>query len=292
MYFTREHNILVVDDEPDVLEVTKLALGPMKVFGVPLRLHLATSKAEALELLNGPLATQLPGFSLASVALIDVVMETDQAGLELCEYMRETLGNRYTEIWVRTGQPGIAPERAVIDRYDINGYISKPEVTQDKLYTVVKTGVREYILLSYAIFQDAFLQGMIAAGRSRAAIAYALQQMTAAAAVDPSGRPVEQLDIAVAILIEDQHISGPWEGGVGSAVVLRDKLIKLPGRPLGPYGDTLHTDGRECLMRIAPSETTTELHYVSRGTVPAPEFIVPLIHGHFRCIAGLWKLAS
>jgi hypothetical protein len=40
-----------------------------------------------------------------------------------------------TTIYVRTGQPGLAPERDVIDRYDINGYFSKAETTEDKLYS-------------------------------------------------------------------------------------------------------------------------------------------------------------
>jgi len=45
--------------------------------------------------------------------LIDVVMETDTAGLELCQYIREKMKNQLTRIYIRTGQPGIAPERTV-----------------------------------------------------------------------------------------------------------------------------------------------------------------------------------
>src|SRR5205085_12532757 len=126
----------------------------------------------------------------------------------------------------------------------------------------------------------------------RTDIGQALQQLTAAAAPDPAGREVEQLDIAVAILIDDQHISGPWEGGVNAAIALRDRLMELPGRPISPDGDMLYVDGRECLMVIAGRDANTELHYVSRGTVPPPEFLIPLVHGFFRSLAGLWKLAN
>src|SRR5213078_1197307 len=100
--FAKEISVLAVDDEPDVLSVTKLALRNMKVGGLPLNVHTASSKAEAIELLNGPLGSQVRGISRIAVAFIDVVMETDHAGLELCEYMRDTMGNKITQIYVRT----------------------------------------------------------------------------------------------------------------------------------------------------------------------------------------------
>src|SRR5688500_2822931 len=105
MIFT-EWNILVVDDEPDVLSITNLALRSATVYGLPLRIHTASSKAEAVDLLHGPLA--IPGVpeGALSVALIDIVMETDHAGLELCEYIREGIGNRVAQLFIRTGQPG------------------------------------------------------------------------------------------------------------------------------------------------------------------------------------------
>src|SRR5215208_2488362 len=138
--FAKEITVLAVDDEPDVLSITKLALRSMKVGGLPLKVYTASSKAEAIELLNGPLGSQLRGVSRIAVAFIDVVIETDHAGLELCQYIRETLGNKITQIYVLTGQPGVAPERAVIDRYDISGYLSKVEATETKLYSVVRLG--------------------------------------------------------------------------------------------------------------------------------------------------------
>ena len=38
----------------------------------------------------------------------------------------------------------MSPERAVLDRYDINGYFTKAEATEDKLYSLVKS-VRQYL---------------------------------------------------------------------------------------------------------------------------------------------------
>ena len=142
--FQHSYPVLLVDDDPDVLSVSKLALRSMTVFGVPLDVSAASSKAEAIEML-GRRTTQLRGRGIApfSVALIDVVMETDTAGLELCQYIRDTMKDKITQIYIRTGQAGLAPERSVIDRYDINGYFTKVELTEQKLYTLVKAGVRE-----------------------------------------------------------------------------------------------------------------------------------------------------
>ena len=155
MHLTEFH-VVLVDDEPDVHEISRLAMRPFRVYGLPIRVHSAASKAEGIELLNS-LTLGRPDISLASVAIIDVVMETDHAGLELCQYIREVMQNRTLQIHVRTGQPGIAPERTVLDKYDIQGYLAKTEATADKLYTVVKAGVRE----AYFVGLSRVLQDMV-----------------------------------------------------------------------------------------------------------------------------------
>ncbi|MEM7111385.1 MAG: hypothetical protein AAF614_03070 [Chloroflexota bacterium] len=140
MFYDRWH-ILLVDDERDVLLLSKLAMRSFKVYGLPLEIHTAGSKEDALRLL-----VSSPAFlPRLSVALIDVVMENDTAGLELCQEIREGRGNKLAQLYIRTGQPGVAPERNVIDRYDISGYITKAEATEDKLYTIVKSGVRQHL---------------------------------------------------------------------------------------------------------------------------------------------------
>lgn len=143
-------DVLVVDDEPDVLAVTKLALRDMRVYGLPLRIHTVASKAEAVAFLHGMSSPGAPQ-TFVAVALVDVVMETDHAGLELCQFIRKELGNQYMQVYIRTGQPGIAPERKVIDEYDISGYFTKVEATEQKLYTMVKTGVRQWLTYGYAL---------------------------------------------------------------------------------------------------------------------------------------------
>jgi hypothetical protein len=45
--------VLLVDDEPDVLAVSKLAMRSFEVYGLPLTIHTAASKAEAVTFLEG-----------------------------------------------------------------------------------------------------------------------------------------------------------------------------------------------------------------------------------------------
>jgi signal transduction histidine kinase len=76
--------------------------------------------------------------------LLDVIMETDAAGLDLVEYIRNELRNETVRIILRTGQPGQAPERRVIVQYDINDYKAKTELTADKLFTSLTAALRSY----------------------------------------------------------------------------------------------------------------------------------------------------
>jgi len=76
--------------------------------------------------------------------LLDVIMETDAAGLDLVEYIRNDIKNETVRIILRTGQPGQAPERRVIVQYDINDYKAKTELTADKLFTSLTAALRSY----------------------------------------------------------------------------------------------------------------------------------------------------
>jgi len=128
--------LLVADDEPAVHDITRLALGGFHYDRRGLKILSAYSGEEAKRIL-------LEQDDIALV-LLDVVMETDDAGLRLVDFIRKELGNSALRIVLRTGQPGQAPERMVIDRYDINDYKEKTELTQTRLYSVVRTGIQAY----------------------------------------------------------------------------------------------------------------------------------------------------
>lgn len=129
-------NILVVDDELDVHQVTKLSLKGLKILGNPLNIIHADSAADAEEKLNSAIEF--------SVILLDVVMETEDAGLQLVRRIRDEMGNHEIRIILRTGQPGQAPEAEAISNYDINDYRLKTELTRVHLVTSLTAAIRSY----------------------------------------------------------------------------------------------------------------------------------------------------
>ncbi|MBF0309670.1 MAG: DUF3369 domain-containing protein [Magnetococcales bacterium] len=133
---SRPWRLLVVDDEPGIHAVTQLNLSGFQFDGRGLEILSARSAAEARQLLARERDIAL--------ALIDVVMETPDAGLELVRHIREESGDHLIRLVIRTGQPGVAPERYVIEHFDIDDYKEKTELTAQKLFTTVRTGLKAY----------------------------------------------------------------------------------------------------------------------------------------------------
>jgi len=148
--------VLIVDDEEDIHTVTKMALKRFTLDERGLTFLHAFSAKEAKELLAKE----------EDIALIflDVVMETDDAGLLLAKWLREDLNNFFTRIVLRTGQPGQAPEEKVIVDYDINDYKEKTELSRTKLFTTVYTALRAYRDLQKIeearIYQEIYRSGL------------------------------------------------------------------------------------------------------------------------------------
>ncbi|MCG8563906.1 MAG: DUF3369 domain-containing protein [Desulfobacterales bacterium] len=129
-------NILVVDDDQGVHDITRLTLKDFTFKGSPLRLIHAYDGDQVKAALREE--------SDIALILLDVVMEEEDTGLALVDYIRNQLGNGIVRIVLRTGQPGIAPEQDVITRYDINEYKTKTELTAQKLFTSVTVCLRAY----------------------------------------------------------------------------------------------------------------------------------------------------
>lgn len=131
--------VLVVDDDADVHAVTRLCFVDFRHEGRPVQTLSAHSAAEAREVLrhNRDIA----------LVLLDVVMESEQAGLDVARYIREELRNRTVRIVLRTGQPGQAPPREVVREYEIDDYRTKTELTFERLQVLTVTALRTYQLL-------------------------------------------------------------------------------------------------------------------------------------------------
>ncbi len=128
--------IMLVDDEPAVHQATKIALKFFSFENRPLSFVDAYSAAEARQMIKSNPDTAL--------MLLDVIMETQDAGLQVAKYVREELANSTVRIVLRTGQPGQVPEESVVVNYDINDYKTKLELTQQKLFTTLVSGLRAY----------------------------------------------------------------------------------------------------------------------------------------------------
>ncbi len=128
--------VAIVDDDQGVHTGTRFVLQDFQLHGRGLELLSARSAAEARELFRSE--------PELAVILLDVVMETEGAGLELVEFVRNELKNETVRIILRTGQPGQAPERRVVIDYDINDYKAKTELTADKLFTTLTAALRSY----------------------------------------------------------------------------------------------------------------------------------------------------
>jgi CheY-like chemotaxis protein len=275
--FFKEWPVLLVDDEPDVLAVSKLAMKNFDVYGLPLKIYAAASKADAIRLLkdNAEVACSL------AVAFLDVVMENDKAGLELCDYMRNDTGNKLTQIFIRTGQPGLAPEREVIDKYDINGYFTKIEATEDKLYSLIKSAVRQYLSSGMALATVELLNNLMAAGGSRQKLLYAISTV--------GGLSADQIDTPRWLIVDDQVLFSD-EVDVQQALALRDKLSALPNTPLTPFGDYyVKGEGGYQMIKAASSATKSATAYLFKTRFTPPEHIVNLMHSFVTGLAIAWR---
>jgi signal transduction histidine kinase len=214
--------VAVVDDDVAVHTGTRFALEGFSLNGRRLELHFAESAVEARAILER--------HSDMAVILLDVVMETENAGLELVEYVRKELQNRSVRIILRTGQPGQAPERRVVVDYDINDYKAKTELTADKLFTAMTSALRSYEQLVTLMRMQRGLEGVVEA---------------AAGLLQERSLPV----LADSVL---RHIGSLLEVEASSVLAMRD-----PSGPLSFLAATGRYNGASGLPNgVAPAELT------------------------------------
>lgn len=128
--------ILIVDDDPGIHIVTRLALDGLFVDGKGLCFLEARSMPDAISMLQSE-----PDLSLA---LIDAALESDDSGLQLSRFIREDLKNERLRLILKTGSPWQIPDKNIIDDYDISDYKEKSELTSSKLFSAVINGIRSY----------------------------------------------------------------------------------------------------------------------------------------------------
>ncbi|NVM79832.1 PAS domain S-box-containing protein [Duganella sp. SG902] len=169
--------VLIVDDDVDVHVVTKFSLSNACFQGRRLSFLHAYSGEEALNVLRNT-----PDIALV---LLDVIMETSDAGLHVARQIRDQLHNQLVRIVLRTGQPGQALEHSIILDYDINDFWCKTDLTTRKLFTTVISSLRAYAGLEEAHRHTAALQAELDAARKLLA---AVDQHAVLVTLDKRGR--------------------------------------------------------------------------------------------------------
>lgn len=147
--------VLVVDDDEEVHLVTRLTLRSLAVEGRPIALHSARSLAEAQEVFAAG-----PPFA---VALVDVVMESATAGLDLLRWVRRDLGEGATRLLVRTGHPGLLEEGRIAEEYDIHDYLPKAETSGRSLSARTAGAIRAWRDLQVIQAEAAVLRSLLGA---------------------------------------------------------------------------------------------------------------------------------
>lgn len=114
--------IMLVDDEVRVHEVTKKLLNNLKFAGKSLKLISAYSGEEAKGLMAEHPDT--------AIVLLDLAMETKDAGLRVAKYIREELKNKAVRICLQRSEWEAELECSVLENEDINEDNIKEDLTE------------------------------------------------------------------------------------------------------------------------------------------------------------------
>lgn len=145
--------VLIVDDNEYVHEITKSVLKDFKFDNKTLDIKSAYNSKDAFDILYND--------SDYALVLLDVVMERQDAGLVLAKQIRDVLHNSLTRIVLRTGEPNSAPQRTVIEEYDIHDYKEKTELDDLKLFTTLISALRSYRDLQKIKNNEIYLQKVV-----------------------------------------------------------------------------------------------------------------------------------
>jgi diguanylate cyclase (GGDEF)-like protein len=245
--------ILIVDDDDQVHAVTRLVLRHVQFRARPFKLISAGSARDALQVIENE-----PGLALA---LVDVVMETKTAGLDLVRHIRDKLRNRSIRLIMRTGQPGHAPEQNVVIDYEIDAYMAKTEISAQKLVTAIIASLRAYEYITEIQILNAELEARVAMRTQELEKLAMLDPLTGAgnrrhleqrAAVEISNcqRSNDTISVIIFDLDHFKKINDTWGHKVGDVVL--QQVVKTAKDLLRP-SDFLARIGGEEFVILLPS---------------------------------------
>jgi CheY-like chemotaxis protein len=256
--------VLIVDDDEGVHSATRFALERVQVDGRPLHIADVYSAEDARKYLSA--------HDDVAMALVDVVMESDHAGLDLIRWVRTEQNNQAIRLVLRTGQPGQAPERDVVAGYDIDDYKTKSELTSQKLYTLVHASLRSYQHIRVLERNLAALRRIITAAsslhRAESMSAFAsgvLEQLVALLDLSPAAALCEARGVVakpVAAQFEIIAATGEFADHVGKIAeeVLPADVATLLSEALARRESVIR--GRACACYFGACNDLTALVYV------------------------------
>jgi len=294
VYIRKRWDVLLVDDEPDVLAVSRLALRRLKVYGIPVKLHECESKEQALAFLDN--RADLPDLTLA---IIDVVMETETAGLDLCHAIREDMDNKVTQLVIRTGQAGRAPERDVVDRYDISGYITKVEATEDRMYTIVKSAIRQFHWGRVFAAMFSWVRDLVHTQPTKEEIRATLARKMSLIAEDRHGNQLEGIEGHLGFFLGNDFV------GIGEcqersrAEEIRAEVLETDEtdpeyiRRSLDGGTTMVRAGEPAVFQVAAADGRDAVDCVVRSSFrPMPDYLLSSWSQMMQSLQVLWSRAS
>ena len=128
--------VLIVDDEPDVHQDSKLVLDGFEFQGAGLELLFAYSYENAKQVLSE--------HRNVSIALIDMVMESKDAGIQLAKYIRDDQNNAQIQLALRIEQASEKPQQSIITNYAISDCIDKSQCASGNLKQLISTLLSRY----------------------------------------------------------------------------------------------------------------------------------------------------
>jgi CheY-like chemotaxis protein len=132
---SRAWNILVVDDDVDVHQATRLSLENVRIHGRTISLIDVHSGHEAIATLKNNQQIDL--------ILLDMIMESKDSGLDVANWLRNESGCYDKPIIIlRTGQAGVFRDAEIQQNKNFNAIVEKSSLTRESFITLLTTMLR------------------------------------------------------------------------------------------------------------------------------------------------------
>ncbi len=268
--------ILVVDDDDQVQAVTRMVLRHVQFRERAFTLVGAASAKEAREIL-----LQDASFALA---LVDVVMETKTAGLDLVRFIRDEMKNRSIRLIMRTGQPGHAPEQSVVIDYEIDAYMAKTDISAQKLVTTIIASLRAFEYISEIKTLNAELEARVAMRTAELEKLAMLDALTGAgnrrhleqraeAEISACQREGKPLTVLAFDLDHFKKVNDTWGHPIGDLVL--QKVVQVAKDLLRPSDFLARIGGEEFIILLPGASQAGALQIAERIRVAIAVQAIP-----------------